>query len=185
MTSQHSPQSGRIKHHPGDRFGSLVITERLGKSRGSTRVRVQCDCGNVVERSLQNLTSGATSNCADRAHHPHPGLKTSGVAYSSAHHRVRKAKGPASSHRCVRCAGPAEQWAYSNGDLFPLRDASGREAGLPYSTDPEHYAPMCRSCHTRFDKAHRAIVGDSGAISLAHVAAWHLSRGVSALVTCQ
>lgn len=160
-----------------------MVTERLDKVKGSTRVRVQCDCGNVVERSLQNLTSGATANCADSSAHPHPCRKLEGIAYSTAHQRVRKVKGSASNHRCVRCGKRAEQWAYSHGDLSPERDASGREAGMPFSAEMEHYSPMCRPGHTRFDHGVHVIVGESQRASLAHVAAWHLSRGVSALIT--
>lgn len=177
------PASPRpLKHRPGDRFGSLVLVERRGKVKGSDRVLVRCDCGTEKEVGLPNLLSGATTKLLRQDGPPDPRRKTGTVAYSTAHHRVRARKGRASEHRCARCGDQAEQWAFSHAELSPLRETEEREAGQPYSPDPDHYRPLCRSCHQGFDRAHRAIVGDSGSVSLVHVAAWYLQRGESTLV---
>ena len=158
------------KHDGGARFGSLVIVERLGEHKKSQRVRCRCDCGSVREYSLQNLVSGLTGVCADRSAHPDPRSAGDEVGYSGAHRRVRNLKGSASEHKCCRCERQAEHWAYSNGDIDQVIETSGRETGKAYSVNPDHYLPMCRADHTRFDNAHRRIA--HGGLSLAHVALW-------------
>lgn len=55
-------------------------------------------------------------------------------------------------------------------DFKQQADTEGRETGRPYSTNPDHYVPMCRSCHSRFDNVHRRLVGDS--LSPVGVAYW-------------
>lgn len=178
---EYKPLPQRWRHKAGDRFGSLVILERLGKVNGSQRVLVRCDCGTEKELPLQNLQGGATTNCADRSVHPDPRRKEE-PGYHGAHQRVHAAKGKASAHRCSRCGEQAEQWAFSNGDLGMLREAEGKDAGLAYSLDPEHYEALCRPCHKRFDQRHREIVGDGEGISLLHVGAWHLRQGISGVL---
>lgn len=81
-------------------------------------------------------------------------LKRSGLGYIGAHRRVYRAKGKASEHACVRCAGCAQQWAYDHLDTDELSDTNGT-----YSAKPEHYVPMCRSCHKRFDNEHSRTHG--------------------------
>jgi hypothetical protein len=49
----------RIKHKKGDRFGRLIIIERLPKSR----VIAKCDCGNHKEFQLCSLITGKTKSC--------------------------------------------------------------------------------------------------------------------------
>lgn len=61
------------------------------------------------------------------------------------HQRLRKIKGSASIHRCTRCDGPAQHWAY-------VGDAQGP---LAYETNPDAYAPMCHPCHKAFDTERR------------------------------
>jgi hypothetical protein len=70
------------------------------------------------------------------------------VGYSGAHSRVRRAYGLPSLHRCVDCGGQAEDWAYDH-----LDDGEQYEHGWPYSTNPDHYMPMCKRCHVAFDRA--------------------------------
>lgn len=163
----------RWKRRPGDRYGSLVIVERLGAVKGSQRVRCKCDCGAFKELNLQNLTSGATTNCTDRQHHPHP-WKGDEIAYHAAHQRITSRRGRASEHRCIWCPRQAEQWALGHTTANIRRDTTGKDSGKPYSTGPNDYQPMCRTCHQRFDRKHREMTAGTpeGSVSLLHLAAF-------------
>lgn len=68
---------------------------------------------------------------------------TAYVGYGGAHHRLVKARGKASVHRCVTCGGTGEVWAYI-GSAGPARRVD--EHGRNYSADPNDYASMCRRC---------------------------------------
>lgn len=161
---------GRRKYDVGHRFGDLVVIEHLGQVNGSSRLRCRCDCGTVADYNLSNLRTGQTARCANREFHPHPLVrKTPPTDYDAAHRQVRKAKGRASAFIC-RCGKRAEQWAYTHSDLDVQHDTDGREAGRPFSPDPAHYVPMCRSCHIRYDRARRRFSG--GGKSLVHHVKW-------------
>jgi len=73
------------------------------------------------------------------------------MGYKEIHTTLRRTVGSASQFLCD-CGEPAEDWAYqfTAGDQ-ELRDENGSN---PYSLDPADYAPMCRSCHVRFDLEH-------------------------------
>lgn len=80
------------------------------------------------------------------------------VTYHSAHSRVRRLRGRASEHSCANCGSTAADWAYDHEDEFEKVGTSrtGRTvATVRYSTDPNHYIPMCKSCHISFDNADR------------------------------
>jgi hypothetical protein len=57
------------------------------------------------------------------------------ISYRLAHTYVERARGKAKEYECVWCHGHAREWANLNGDYENVRD----------------YAPMCKSCHARFD----------------------------------
>ncbi len=78
----------------------------------------------------------------------HPNWRGDEISYRQAHFRVIDARGPATEHECRRCGGQAQQWAYDHLDI----DEKFNAAGEVYSTDPDHYIPMCRSCHVLFDR---------------------------------
>jgi len=66
------------------------------------------------------------------------------------------ARGRASSYSCVGdCGRPAVDWAYDNDDPDEVIDTVGGKP-LRYGLDSDHYQPMCRQCHQRFDHAQRA-----------------------------
>ena len=54
------------------------------------------------------------------------------------HHRVKKARGPASNYACVDCGGAAEDWS----TVYPSRDDVW-----------VRFQPRCRKCHRRYDGA--------------------------------
>jgi hypothetical protein len=75
------------------------------------------------------------------------------VGYDAAHKRILRSNGPARQRQCVGCGGTAHQWAFIHGS------PGSRPAGLkgngrphgPYSLNPDHYQPMCASCHKTYD----------------------------------
>ena len=69
------------------------------------------------------------------------------LSYSGAHGRIRSRRGRAGDLICLHCGGPAFQWAYDYSDPNELCDADGQR----YSEDPEHYLPLCVSCHKKHD----------------------------------
>lgn len=76
-----------------------------------------------------------------------------------AHHRVYAAKGRAMFWWCEHCDSRADGWAYDNRD--PNELTAERVPGakpLRYSLDPDHYFPLCASCHASFDAAERAVL---------------------------
>ncbi len=75
------------------------------------------------------------------------------VTYEGAHARVKAARGRPSQHICVGCGKQAEDWAYDHRDPAG-KISTGPKALRPYSPDPAHYLPMCRSCHKRYDVEH-------------------------------
>ncbi len=158
---------GRRVHAPSDRFGALVLVAYVGRDSGGTRAEFLCDCGQTKTLRLGNVTSGATTDCADRAAHPDPRSKGRQIAYGTAHHRVTAQRGRAREHPCALCGDQAEHWAYAHGDHDQRADLAGKDAGRPFSPEPAHYLPACRPCHARWDNARRAT---GGGLSLAHVA---------------
>lgn len=77
------------------------------------------------------------------------------IAYSTAHHRVRATYGAASNYPCSVCGEQAHAWSYDHSDPNPLWHKGiglwAEKAPVPYSSDPERYDPMCRSCHVKRD----------------------------------
>lgn len=68
------------------------------------------------------------------------------ITYGGAHRRLRAQRGSASNCDCRECGAPAADWAYTHNDPNEKVATEG-----PYSTDPNRYVPMCKSCHKRFD----------------------------------
>ena len=81
------------------------------------------------------------------------------IAYHSAHARVHRLKGKASNHSCVNCGARAADWAYDHQDesekVGPAHNGGGVVSIVRYSTDPDHYQPMCKCCHRKFDADER------------------------------
>lgn len=77
--------------------------------------------------------------------------------YSTAHGRVVRRRGVASTHECVDCGGPAQQWSYNKRGEFEFTDLvrgfNDRLYEVTFSGNPDDYDPRCRSCHGRFDRS--------------------------------
>lgn len=80
------------------------------------------------------------------------------VGVTAAHHRIKQLYGKATEHICARCGGDAAEWAYDHLDQDELVDA---RSGHPYSLKPDHYMPLCKSCHRWFDRGVAVAEGQS------------------------
>ena len=79
------------------------------------------------------------------AHHP----RNESASYNAIHTRIRQDRGHARGYACVRCASRARDWAYDHSDPNELVDP---HLGFAYSLDQARYVPMCKSCHSKFDR---------------------------------
>jgi hypothetical protein len=137
----HGDPTGGGKPHDGTRAKCSVDgCEKHAVARGwcDAHYRRWKRSGEVGDAYLRKLGSGED------------------VGYNTAHRRVSTARGPASRHDCVSCGSPAREWAYDHADP-DARIASSenpRIAGMPYSLNADHYQPMCKACHKKFDMAH-------------------------------
>lgn len=75
--------------------------------------------------------------------------KGEAASYFAIHQRLKAERGRATKYACTECDGRARHWAYDNADPNERKDDGGR-----YSTDLNHYRPMCVSCHRKFDFKH-------------------------------
>ena len=81
------------------------------------------------------------------------------TGYSNAHKRPRAIHGSASNYPCIGgCGRQARDWAYQggcpneqSGEVYDGRTGSTRI--VHWTRDHTYYAPMCRSCHIKLDKA--------------------------------
>lgn len=74
------------------------------------------------------------------------------VEYATVHQRITSERGAARLHQCYRCSSPAREWAYDHADPQELtRQRNGKT--YTYSADTGHYLPLCKPCHTNFDRA--------------------------------
>src|SRR5690625_1375613 len=65
------------------------------------------------------------------------------------HTRLYRSRGYAREHSCVGCGRQALDWAYQySAGPDELVSPTGRR----YSNSMDDYAPMCRKCHSRFDR---------------------------------
>ena len=88
--------------------------------------------------------------------------------YAGAHYRVRTRRGPAGAQKCTDCGAPAYEWAYDHTDPAELTDRLSTGVEVRYSTDPEYYVPLCRSCHRRRDHSRRLDIAHLTALYIEH-----------------
>lgn len=98
-------------------------------------------------------------------------------------------RGSASKYLCARCSEPADHWAYCHADVDQQHMSDAKEKGRPYSANPDHYMPLCRSCHIAFD-TNRREWATREALPLEHFAGGcsltrTLSLGSSARRSCE
>lgn len=126
-----------------------ILNHAGGQDRRSPRPERTCEMLGCVEPHMAR--GYCTTHYQRWRRHGDPevvlgvGTQTPG-GYESVHTYLRQLRGPAVDHSCVCCGQQAHDWTYDHQDEHAQRDGS-----LVYSLDPEHYQPMCRSCHKTFD----------------------------------
>ncbi|MFZ3597613.1 hypothetical protein [Streptomyces sp. BH104] len=73
------------------------------------------------------------------------------TGYKAMHKLLNDLRLPARYSACDWCGLSANDWAYQWDDAEELDSEFG-----PYSLNSTSYRPMCRTCHLRFDDAHRS-----------------------------
>lgn len=66
-------------------------------------------------------------------------------SYEAVHQRLVRKFGAARTHPCTFCEERARDWAL-------VREPKWFDPQGPYTDDPEAYAPLCGSCHKRYDQ---------------------------------
>ena len=69
-----------------------------------------------------------------------------GMNYHTAHRNVRRLRGKASSQQCAHCDGAAHEWALDHG-----KSSIDETQRWQWSANPDHYIPLCHSCHDAYD----------------------------------
>ncbi len=72
------------------------------------------------------------------------------ISYAGMHRRLERDFGSAKKQSCYECGETAAEWTYDHTDSDEKVDETYNYP-RPYSLKPEHYKPMCISCHRRFD----------------------------------
>lgn len=160
----------------GQRFGRLVAVRRAPNhtqpsGRTYTAWEVVCDCGGRKAVMTINLRAGITASCGcyQTEVRVAQGLRNrrAVASYNTMHHRLRRRRGPARSHACTDCGGPAVSWSYDHTDPDELSEEYVTKAGshlvLHYSLDESRYAPRCVSCHALLDAASKRARMESAA----------------------
>lgn len=144
MPSPRKTDRPYVRKSPGDRFGSVVLIEYLGKINGNGYWLCKCDCGNHMRVQSGQLAS--VKSCGKGVHHSKYDERPT---YQRVHTRLAEERGPArDAGPCVNCGNRAQEWSYDGTDLNPLQHAKG----WPYSTDLTCYVPRCISCHRKRDR---------------------------------
>lgn len=102
----------------------------------------QIACGNCGKHAAKRRSDGrpplyCSRECWRIAHHEQRKQARSSSNYWTVHKRVRNDRGRASLQTCAHCSGQACDWALIHGED---------------GTDPQHYKPLCRGCHLRYDR---------------------------------
>jgi len=140
-------------HYSRQRSGKPIggpepLTQRY---EGETCLAPGCD-NPRLDRKLCSMhrfrvkRHGSLEPPAPRSGERHPLWVGDAVSYDGMHFRLKAEFGVASTHLCP-CGAQAEQWAYQHTDPNERFQAGDG----PYSTDPDHYLPMCRPCHRQLD----------------------------------
>lgn len=75
------------------------------------------------------------------------------VGERAVHERCKRLWGSAIRYTCVKCEGPANDWAYDGTDPDQLYGPTSTSSKVFYSRYPEFYMPMCKQCHSSRDRA--------------------------------
>lgn len=136
------------------RTGNLGPTGTVINTQGAACTVQDCD-RSTIAKGLCRLhynrlaISGKLDAAPSKAGAWNGRWKGDSASYFAIHQRLKSTRGQASKYECSECGGRARHWAYDNADPHEKQDDGGR-----FSTDPNHYRPMCVSCHRKFDFTH-------------------------------
>lgn len=165
------------KHQPGPVDGTELTFRGYDESQ-PTYGFFDCSCGGEKRTQLRYVFSGypsprqthdRTSDCGDRTKHKDKRLVGDNVTFGTVHKRIVKARGSAKTHPCAACGevSPGNQWSYRHSDPSPLVQGHGKDRGMIYSTNLDHYWVLCRRHHGQWDSR---IGRRTDVLSGAHVA---------------
>ena len=146
LDAYHPGKQGIRGHYCRDCANSYKRERYRPAPRAPRRIRLCATAGCPV----QVVSGRARCNQHTRTH-----LEPS-TTYGAVHLRVGKARGKAATHACVHCDAQADEWAYDHKDPAEITGPTSRGIVTTYSPDPDHYLPLCRSCHVRFDNGYGA-----------------------------
>ena len=121
-----------------------------------TFARGLCTTHYSRQRRYGDPSIARNPNPAPRASGPESnGWKGDDIGYGAAHSRVKSIHGRATQYACCICyRNRADHWAYDHSDSEELWENHHTGGYLmPFSTKPEHYAPVCKYCHRAFDNS--------------------------------
>lgn len=128
----------------GQKFNKLTATRYIGDGKWECA----CDCGGVTIASKSNLKNGTRKSCGCLKRikgSESRNWKGDQVCYTSFHKRVREERGMAGEYGCSVCGrkddGVSYDWANLTG----------------HYEDTNDYAPMCRSCHRKYDYGRKKV----------------------------
>lgn len=136
----------------GQTFGRLTVTAKAERDKAGARWRCLCSCGQETTARGAHLRNGriASCGCLMRETLRKPDAE---ITYSSAHYRVKRAKGYPSSYPCAHCGQGAVHWALRHEAPVTHEGADHKGTVMRYSGDPADYMPLCAVCHRRYDRS--------------------------------
>lgn len=75
------------------------------------------------------------------------------ISYAGVHTNLRRVRGPASKHKCIKCGKPASAWSYRGGSQYEQYGPNYHGWWCAWSGELEYYDPMCTKCHVSTDKS--------------------------------
>lgn len=142
------------KDMAGQRFGLLVVVNRVPLKGKNARWNCTCDCGSTTTVYGYHLRNGTIASCGCRRGFGGGVAATHSGTYSykTAHALVVRRKGAAKNHRCVDCGGVAYDWSLRHDALETHLGNTGHGVLCRYSANPLDYEARCRTCHRRYDR---------------------------------
>ncbi|MGY0491083.1 hypothetical protein [Streptomyces sp. WG-D5] len=91
-------------------------------------------------------------------------------AYHGWHRQLDNLRLPAKYHACSWCGLTADQWSYLRNSDSELSGYGASGVLREWAEDSRCYVPQCRSCHRKFDQAHRRVGRDALPVLAAELA---------------
>jgi hypothetical protein len=139
----------------GETFGRLTALTRIeSDKRGRAQWICTCSCGKTRVVRAVDLRSGNSKSCgclhrelaSDANRKP-----DDRITYGSAHDRVERARGRASTYICIDCCAQAAHWSLRHDAPVVHLGKTPNGYTCGYSGSPDDYEPRCAPCHVKYD----------------------------------